>query len=361
MDEQEASPVFSVCFPCWMTGPEMQFLTIEQCLVTYFYQRPPKATLSDLKCGGPLCFYWGLFMVQDKPFKTTEKLVSLLVDERQLACPDLDAFAKFLRRTNYYRFSGYARQFQRNPRYGDNRFIEGSCVDDIIDIMDLDDQLRRLLFRQLAVIEIGVRSVLAHELGRRYGSGAFYLDESSYLDLNDKPGAIVASIVKDLARSKSASIAHYADASVCGDDVASLAKRYRNVPIWAAIEVVSFGRLSNMIEYFSDRDSVKASAAVLSVQWDPFGSVIHSLSVLRNLCCHHGQIWHRRLDIQCPVQKKLRPRNVPYDPAGPYAAIVMANHYRKKIDGDTVVAEEIAALLNSNQKFAEGIYFPQPR
>ena len=257
-------------------------------------------------------------MAQDKPFKTIDELVALLVDERGLVCSDPDGLAQLFRATNYYRFSGYARQFQRDPKYGDNQFVSGSNASDVMTIMALDNRLRHLLFRQLTVIEIAVRSVLAHELGRTHGSDAFYLDESSYL-------------------------------------------RYRNVPIWAAVEVMSFGRIASMIEYFADRDSIKASAAVLAVQWDPFGSVVHSLSVLRNLCCHHSQLWHRRLDIQCPVQKKLRPRGIKYDPAGPYAAIIMANHYRKKIDGDTETADEIAALLESNKEFAEGIYSPQPK
>lgn len=300
-------------------------------------------------------------MTQDKPFKTIEELVSLLVDERELACDDRDGLAKFLQTTNYYRFSGYARQFQRDPKYGDDKFAEGSNSSNVMAVMDMDDQLRRLLFHQLAVIEIGIRSVLAHELGRSHGSEAFYLEESSYLNLNDKPRMIVGCIVKDLARSRSASIARYADASVQGEDFESQIMRYRKVPIWAAIEVISFGRISNMIEYFADREPIKASAAALSVQWDPFGSVVHSLSVLRNACCHHGQIWHRSLDIQCPVQKKLRPRNVKYDSAGPYAAIIMANYYRKKIDGDTATAEKIAALLDGNQDFAQGIYFPLPK
>lgn len=300
-------------------------------------------------------------MSQDKPFKTIDELVSLLVYDRKIKCEDTDELAKFLKATNYYRFTGYARQFQRNPEYGDNAFVEGASFADIRKIMELDSQLRKLLFQQLTVIEIGIRAALAHELGRTHGNKAFYLGESSYLNLNDKRENIVKSLVSDLSRTKAASIAHFADEEFNGDDLESRISRYRKVPIWAAVEVVSFGHISNMIEYFADRDSVKAVAASLSLQWDPFGSVVHSLSVLRNMCCHHAQIWHHRLDIQCPVQKKLRPGHVKYDPAGPYAAIIMANHYRKKIDGDTTIADEITALLDSSQEFAKGIYFPQPK
>lgn len=299
-------------------------------------------------------------MVAEKPFKTIDELASILVDERGLVCDDRTELEKHLHATNYYRFTGYARQLQRNPKYGDDHFIEGASFRKIKSIIDADAHLRALLFRQLATIEIGIRSVLAHELGRKYGSRAFYLEESSYLDLNGKPEAIVRKIVADLDRSKAISVARYTDSTIVGDDLPSKIRRYENVPIWVMVEVVSFGRIANMIEYLSDRDTVKAVAMTISVQWAPFGSVIHSLSVLRNLCCHHRQIWHRRLDIQCPVQRKLRPRNIQFDPAGPFAAIIMANHYREKIDGDRSTANEINALLQSDSDFTEGILQPRP-
>ena len=60
--------------------------------------------------------------MSDKRFKSLDDLCSLLVDERNLACRDRDELKRFLSRTNYYRFSGYAREFQIDPRYGDDRF-----------------------------------------------------------------------------------------------------------------------------------------------------------------------------------------------------------------------------------------------
>ena len=39
----------------------------------------------------------------------------------------------------------------------------------------------------------------------------------------------------------------------------------------------------------------------------------------------------------------------------------MANHYRKVIDGDTSIAEQIQELLDKNDVFAKGIYLPHPK
>lgn len=301
--------------------------------------------------------------MEDKPFKSVGDLVSLLVDSRKLVCDDAERkeLANYLRIINYYRFTGYARQFQRDPKYGNDQFVDGASFQEIKSIIETDALLRQLLFKQLSAIEIAVRSVLAHELGRAKGNTAFYLDESSYLNLNGKPESIVESIVSDLSRCKAPSVARYVDPLVSKDDFDNQIKRYRNVPIWVAVEVMSFGRISNMIEYLADSGPVKAAAGRIEVQWSPFSSVIHSLSVLRNICCHHGQIWHRRLDIQCPVQPKLRQRYRSFDKASAYAAILMANHYREKIDGDVAVASQIEDLLDNNQSFAEGICKPNPK
>lgn len=87
--------------------------------------------------------------MSDKRFKSLDDLCSLLVDERNLACRDRDELKRFLSRTNYYRFSGYAREFQIDPRYGDDRFIGGASFEEIREIAEIDSKMRALLLEQL--------------------------------------------------------------------------------------------------------------------------------------------------------------------------------------------------------------------
>lgn len=65
--------------------------------------------------------------------------------------------------------------------------------------------------------------------------------------------------------------------------------------------------------------------------------------------------------IQCPVQKKLRPKDISFDPKSVYTHILMANYYREAIDGNTSIAEQIQGLLDKNDVFAKGIYLPHPK
>lgn len=300
-----------------------------------------------------------------KPFLTLDQLCSLAIDDRGLICADRALFAKYLLRTNYYRFSGYAREFQIDPKYGDNHFKRGITFEAIREIIDADSMMRFFLMEQISTVEIAVRSTLAHEYARAYGERAFYLNTDFYKQggnsSDDKPFDIVKGLLSDLERDKSRMVSRYVNESIVGETFEDRCKRYANVPIWVAVEVVSFGRVSNILGFSKDSLPAKEAAKSLGVQWDPFAEVVHALSVMRNMCAHHRQLWNRRMAIHCPVQKKLKPRNVKYDELGPYPQLIMANYYRSKIDGDTSVAKKMNELLASHPGYSEGFRNPCPK
>ena len=171
----------------------------------------------------------------------------------------------------------------------------------------------------------------------------------------------VKGILSDLERDKGPMVSRYVDKSVVGDSLSSRCNRYAEVPIWVAVEAISFGRVTNFVSYVKDVEPTKRAISIFGIQWAPFAEVLHSLCVLRNLCAHHRQLWNRRMSIQCPVQKKLRPRNIKFDAASPYAQLLMLNSYRKRIDGDTGLAAEIDTLLNESTHYSEGFLLPNPK
>ncbi len=65
-----------------------------------------------------------------KPSLSWDEQVVLMV-ERGLAVADEFVCAGFLAATNYYRFSGYARYFQKAPHLGDDDFRPGITFDEI--------------------------------------------------------------------------------------------------------------------------------------------------------------------------------------------------------------------------------------
>lgn len=280
-----------------------------------------------------------------KPFKETSDLVALL-ESRGLEIDRPDG-ADFLHDVNYYRFTGYSRQFQRNPGSGDNTYDAGSRLTDICTIIDLDAELRRLIGMALTVVELSVRARFAHEAGRHFGEGSFYLDAENYHAAAPGLDAFLNRMRVDMSRSKSPTVARY---TRDGND--------ERVPIWVAVEVLSFGAIAKMMTYLVDDLPVRQVASSYSLAWEGFQSTIHSFSVLRNQCAHHGQIWNRRPGIHTPVLKKLRPRGIDYDYQGSFPAIIMLKHYLKAIRPSDTWAVKIDQLLDQNPLLRAGVLKP---
>lgn len=301
----------------------------------------------------------------DKPYRSIDQLVSLMVDDRGLVCDDRRALARFLRVRGYYHVSGYAREFQIDPTYGNDRFLPGTTLADIEHMMDLDSRLRPLILAGLSRVEVAVRALFSHEYAKEYGSRAFYLEDGFYQSGGTVIGREVPDIprllVSDLRRHGGRIVARYEDPSVSGDTLDALRARYREVPIWAAMETIPFGHLSLMIRNAVDYAPSKRLTELIGVQWASFSGVIHSFVVLRNLCAHNLQLWNRYLDIQCPVQRKFRPRGLRFASNGIYPALVMLRHYNRCIDGDVSASDEIDALLEEDARFSEGILNPKPK
>ncbi|NYF10815.1 abortive infection bacteriophage resistance protein [Leifsonia sp. AK011] len=280
-----------------------------------------------------------------KPFREVPQLLELLAG-RGLELDSEDS-EKFLYDCNYYRFTGYSRQFQVNPGEDQDQYLPGSTLSGVRQMMFLDSEMRRMLGAALTTVEMSLRARFAHDAGRIHGEGAFYLDPSKYLAVTPKLDRLIEKIKDDLSRTTSPTVVRYASEG-----------SFEKVPVWVAVEVVSFGSLARVMQYLADDSAARQTAAGLSLSWEGFLSTIHSFSVLRNRVAHHGQVWNRKLDIQCPVPKKLRPRDVGYNPQGPYPAILMLKRYLQSISPSSQWSSEIDSLMGSSQLFADGILKP---
>ena len=284
-----------------------------------------------------------------KPALTLTQQVSLL-RRRGLVIADDQAAERFLYDANYYRLSGYARQFQRGPGAGDDNFHGGVTFERLQRIFVLDAELSATLARCLGLIERSVRARYAYELAQASGNRAFYLDPSSYLAVTPNLDQFLDKVAGELSRANSAMVARY----VCGDQDLTA------VPVWVAFEVLSFGAVSRILDYHADRAPRDRVAASYSEQKATFSSTIHSLAVLRNRCAHHGQIWHRRLTIQTPVVRKVRRVEPAFDPQGPYPAILAIRRLLPRIHGGASVLVDLNAVLASDDELRVGVLSPRP-
>ncbi|MBA8829488.1 Abi family protein [Alpinimonas psychrophila] len=298
--------------------------------------------------GGAISLCWEQDPV--KRYKSTEDLLTLLSKDRELNIGNHDGAVRFLDQTNYYRFTGYSRYFQVAPHEGDNSYVEGASFEQIVDLMAADDELRIRLLVPLSELELTLRTRFARISGDIWGNKAFYLDSSNYIPSVHDLDKRIEALRSELTNNKSKMVNKYRSP---GGEV-------DNVPVWVAIEALSFGKISWMLESLKNQSLREQISHEYSYPTKTFSSVVQSLSALRNLCAHHGQIWNRPLKSQCPspLNKRERPRDIQFNQLSIFPALLALEKLVCGSAGKSQLATVRRRLSISNQH-TDGILRPQ--
>ncbi|AVI65856.1 abortive phage infection protein [Shewanella sp. WE21] len=236
-----------------------------------------------------------------KPFKEHSELVATL-EQRGMLVADSERAARKISQVGYYRLSGFwypCREIEFDEKgiavklYGKpkrlNQFLPTTDFDEIFKLYTLDKRLRFLLLDGIERIEINLKTVLAHELGKvdelAYQNPAF-INPTQLKDYYNK-GTIKNSWIEwsnrqrtELSRSKEDAIVWHQ-------------KSKRAIPIWVAVEAWSFGTLSKYFELLkqSHQNNIAArlgvSNPILLVRW------LQTINILRNRCAHHTRVWNQ--------------------------------------------------------------------
>ncbi|GKZ04268.1 CAAX amino protease [Paraclostridium bifermentans] len=231
-----------------------------------------------------------------KKRKTFDEQVSLL-KERGLVIENEDEVKKILSRLNYYRLSGYFRYFYSS----DKKFKEGTTFEEIYKLYQFDTELRRLFASLTEAIEINFRTYVAYYIAHKFGeyghldSDNFYNEEyhKEFLEILDKK--------VDQHKDK------------------EYIKHHKNIydgkiPIWVAIEILSFTDLSKLYSNMKNKDrgniiTNNYSDADVTNNSDIIRFWIQSLSEVRNKCAHYERLFDSKLKkyIKLPEQYKEYP------------------------------------------------------
>ncbi|MBT2501409.1 Abi family protein [Curtobacterium sp. ISL-83] len=232
-----------------------------------------------------------------KPSLSWDEQVALMVS-RGLTVADESDCARFLAGSNYYRFSGYARYFQRAPHLGDDEFRSDITFEQIRAVYDADEALRIALVRPLAQVELMLRSHAARAISDEHGAYVRYLEEDFYTDVGDREPT-VESCLRDIDRSRDRHILRYRH-----DD--GKRARYSKLPVWSAVEAWSFGTLSKAIERGSHGSLADSVASSIGIAKAGFAYRVRALVYLRNRCAHHSRLWHHSIIDAGPTPNNVR-------------------------------------------------------
>jgi len=179
----------------------------------------------------------------------------------------------FLRRVNYYRFSGYLHAFKQN----DGTYADVVSFEKIASMYTFDKDLRALLMRAVSEIELFAKSIIAYHHGHHYGSLG-YLDASSF-NTKHNHAKFIEQFETVVRNNRNSPIARHHIRNYGG-----------SFPIWVATELFTMGMTSFFYADLLTGDK-KVIAKEFGTDYVHLESWLHSTSVLRNICAHHGRLF----------------------------------------------------------------------
>jgi abortive infection bacteriophage resistance protein len=205
---------------------------------------------------------------------------------RGLVVADGIAAQSFLSHVNYYRFSGHCLAFEEQRHV----LREGVTFEQVRASYDFDLVLRDLVTEALEVLEVDVRAAVAYNFGLRYGAFG-HVDPGNFYEAFGHDDWI-AQLREEAERSREQFIEHFRNTYA----------EYPDLPIWIAMEVLSFGALSKMFHGMFRQDQ-RAVAIRYRIQSGDLVAILHHLVYVRNLCAHHSRLWDRLWAIKPSLPK----------------------------------------------------------
>lgn len=217
---------------------------------------------------------------------------------RGLKIADADFAKQFLAYSNYYRFTGYCLRFQHKNASGERVFNDGVSFSDVTDIYEIDKTLRDCISDALGAVEISFRSAVAYHFAEAHGAFGHTVrdnfDRRFVSPRTDPTGRTLPSLydewheelVSETKRSNELFVRHFEKKYL----------QFPDLPIWAALEICSFGTLSKMFKNMLRLD-MRPIAARYSLQASTLDSCMHSFVYVRNICAHHSRLWDKMFAI----------------------------------------------------------------
>lgn len=281
--------------------------------------------------------------------KTIHSMHDLISDlqSKGMSIADTSLAEKAIEQIGYYRLRGYAFHFIDVTT---GKFHSGTSFDNVLQLYHFNCELSSLLFAMSSKVEVALRAHLCEAL-LSLGDPLIYLDPSIFKDK-----AIywknLGMLCSEINRSDEVFIKH------------NHINHDGQIPIWAAVEVMSFGNLSKFVSNlitgpntpFSKLakcytyKSVKGKAAVPSL--DMISSWIHSVVILRNMCAHNSRIYNRSTNkkpiILAVDQQAPQPRYY-----GLYQILLSMKYLRSSKEEWNAFVGDFDALLNKYSSYVD--------
>jgi abortive infection bacteriophage resistance protein len=241
-----------------------------------------------------------------KPFKDYRELVSRL-KSKGMTIRDEDRAVRKLSQIGYYRLSGYwhvcripivdsigenvINKITNVPERKDE-FFRGTSFDNIVTLYLFDKKLRLLLLDAIERVEIYIRTIIAHELGK--------IDSLAYKKEKFIAPKHLKNYERDGQTKNNWQIWHEKSNNVIDKSrdacIAWHKSSYTAIPFWVVIEAWDFGLMSNYYNILGDRSKDRICQKIGVPNKKTLNNWLQEINTLRNKCAHHSRLWNMRLN-----------------------------------------------------------------
>lgn len=249
----------------------------------------------------------------------------------------------------YYRLKGY---FFNLYDKSTQQYISGTDFSNILKLYYFDMELSHLLFGFISQIEVALRARLVTAL--LIHNDALILNDPSVFSDKKSYWKNQGTIASEIARSNDVFIKH------------NYYKHDGAIPLWAAVEIMSFGTLSKVIKTLKTGKGSTFSLLAKNYQYktakgntatpskDMFTSWIQAVSAMRNICAHNSRIYNRSIST---IPELISTDVINPQPQfnGLYQIMLAMKYLRPSDDAWNTFIAEFAVLL---QKYS-GVVSPR--
>lgn len=227
-----------------------------------------------------------------KNFLSVTQLIRKLTDAG-MTIDSQDEAEMALTTIGYYRLKGYS--FHRID-HATKKYITGINFSDILKLYHFDSELSHLVFSYLSQIEVTLRARLVNAF--QTTQDAMILHDPSVFKDKQLYWRNQGTIASEISRSNDVFIEH------------NFNNHEGAIPLWASVEVMSFGTMSKTIKNMKTGNNSAFSLLVQNYKFintngnevnpskDMFASWIQTVSVMRNICAHNSRIYNRTISTR---------------------------------------------------------------
>lgn len=220
------------------------------------------------------------------PMTINEQIENL--KEKGLIVEDEEYAKRILNDISYFRL---IKAYSPNLKLRNGSYNDGITFEQIVDLYLFNANFRQILFLEIEKIEINMRCRIGNYFAGKYGVMG-YLEKDNFIN-PEYHEALLRDIEEEIKRNAKAPF------------VRNFRENYEggNLPVYALMEVLSFGTLSKFYKNMLNPDK-KAVAATFGIGYTYLESWLESISYVRNICAHYGRLYNEKLSKKPMLYKE---------------------------------------------------------